>query len=241
MAGYYPKFIQDFSRIATPLTKLTKKSVKFDWCEAQVEAFQILKEKLCSAPVLSLPNGSEGFVVYSDASKLGLGCVLMQNGKVIAYASRQLKEHERNYPTHDMELAAVVFALKIWRHYLYGVKCQIFTDHKSLKYLFDQKDLNMRQRRWIELINDYDCEILYHPGKANVVADALSRKERLETSKVVMYRVEATADILDEIKEMQTEALKADQLKSERMKRLTSTLEEDVRGIKRVKGPNMGS
>ncbi|KAL4020622.1 hypothetical protein IC575_019403 [Cucumis melo] len=116
------------------------------------------------------------FVIYSDASKKGLSCVLMQQGKVVAYASRQLKSHEQNYPTHDLELAAVVFALKIWRHYLYGEKIQIFTDHKSLKYFFTQKELNMRQRRWLELVKDYDCEILYHPGKANVVADALSRK-----------------------------------------------------------------
>jgi len=107
-----------------------------------------------------------------------LGCVLMQNDKVIAYASRQLKNHKLNYPTHDLELAAVVFALKIWRHYLYGEKCEIYTDHKSLKYLFTQKELNLRQRRWLELIKDYDCVINYHPGKANVVADALSRKSR---------------------------------------------------------------
>ena len=100
----------------------------------------------------------------------------MQNDKVIAYASRQLKKHEQNYPTHDLELAAVVFALRIWRHYLYGVPCRIFTDHKSLQYLFTQKELNMRQRRWIELIKDYECTIEYHPGKANVVADALSRR-----------------------------------------------------------------
>ena len=99
---------------------------------------------------------------------------------MIAYASRQLKEYEIRYPTHDLELAAIVFALKIWRHYLYGEKCEIFTDHKSLKYIFTQKELNMRQRRWLELIKDYDCEILYHPGKANVVADALSKKERLK-------------------------------------------------------------
>ncbi|PON37319.1 Ribonuclease H-like domain containing protein, partial [Parasponia andersonii] len=117
-----------------------------------------------------------GFVAYSDASKNGLGCVLMQNGKVIAYASGQLKEYEKKYPTHDLELAAVVFALKIWRHYLYREKCEIYTDHKSLKYFFTQKELNMRQRRWLELVKDYDCEIYYHTGKANVVADALSRK-----------------------------------------------------------------
>jgi hypothetical protein len=119
-------------------------------------------------------------VVYSDASKKGLGCVLMQNDNVIAYASRQLKPYEQNYPTHDLELAAVVFALKIWRHCLYGERCEIYTDQKSLKYLFTQKELNIRQRRWLELIKDYDCEINYHPGKANVVVDALSRKSTVE-------------------------------------------------------------
>ena len=114
--------------------------------------------------------------MYSDVSRIGLGCVLMQDGKVVAYASRQLKPHEQNYPTHDLELAVVVFALKIWRHYLYGEKCRIFTDHKSLKYLLIQKDLNLRQRRWLDLFKDCDCIIDYHPEKANVVADALSRK-----------------------------------------------------------------
>ena len=114
--------------------------------------------------------------MYFDASRQGLGCVLMQNDKVIAYASRKLKKHEQNYPTHDLELASVVFSLRIWRHYLYGVPCRIFTDHKSLQYLFTQKELNIRQRRWIELIKDYECTIEYHPGKADVVADALSRR-----------------------------------------------------------------
>ena len=115
-------------------------------------------------------------MVYYDASKLGLGGVLMQNDKVVAYASRQLRIHEKNYPTHDLELAAVVFVLKIWRHYLYGARFEVFSDHKSLKYLFDQKELNMRQRRWLEFLKDYDFSLNYHPGKANVVADALSRK-----------------------------------------------------------------
>ncbi|TYK21928.1 ty3-gypsy retrotransposon protein [Cucumis melo var. makuwa] len=135
-----------------------------------------LTQRLVTAPVLTVPDGSGSFVIYSDASKKGLGCVLMQQSKVVAYASRQFKSHEQNYPTHDLELAAVVFALKICRHYLYGEKIQIFTDHKSLKYFFTQKELNMRQRRWLELVKDYDCEILYQSGKANVVADALSRK-----------------------------------------------------------------
>ncbi|GJQ92005.1 putative reverse transcriptase domain-containing protein [Tanacetum coccineum] len=141
-------------------------------------AFQLLKQKLCSAPILALPEGSENFVVYCDASHKGLGAVLMQREKVIAYVSRQLKVHEKNYTTHDLELGALVFALKMWRHYLYGTKCVVFTDHKSLQHILDQKELNMRQRRWLELLSDYDCEIRYHPGKANVVADALSRKER---------------------------------------------------------------
>ena len=180
LAGYYRRFVQDFSKIATPLTRLTRKTEKFEWTTKCEESFQELKRRLITAPVLTLPDASGEFVIYSDASHKGLGCVLMQHGKVIAYASRQLKEYELRYPTHDLELAAIVFALKIWRHYLYGEKCEIYTDHKSLKYIFTQKELNMRQRRWLELIKDYDCTINYHPGKANVVADALSRKEKLK-------------------------------------------------------------
>ncbi|KAA0042391.1 ty3-gypsy retrotransposon protein [Cucumis melo var. makuwa] len=176
LVGYYRRFVEDFSRIASPLTQLTRKGTPFVWSPACEGSFQELKQKLVAAPVLTVSDGSGSFVIYSDASKKGLGCVLMQQGKVVAYASRQLKSHEQNYPTHDLELAAVVFALKIWRHYLYGEKIQIFTDRKSLKYFFTQKELNMKQRRWLELVKDYNCEILYHPGKANVVADALSRK-----------------------------------------------------------------
>ncbi|TYK21801.1 pol protein [Cucumis melo var. makuwa] len=176
LAGYYRRFVEDFSRIASPLTQLTRKGTPFVWSPACESSFQELKQKLVSAPVLTVPDGSESFVIYSDASKKGLGCVLMQQGRVVAYASRQLKSHEQNYPTHELELAAVVFALKIWRHYLCGEKIQIFTDHKSLKYFFTQKKLNMRQRRWLELVKDYDCEILYHTGNANVVAVALSKK-----------------------------------------------------------------
>ncbi|GJS23593.1 putative reverse transcriptase domain-containing protein [Tanacetum coccineum] len=139
-------------------------------------AFQLLKKKLYSAPILALPKGSEDFISYCDASKKGLGAVLIQREKVIAYASRQLKIHEKNYRTHDLELGAVVFALKIWRHYLYGTKCTVFTDHKSIQHILNQKELNMRQHRWMELLSDYDCEIHYHSGKANVVADALTQK-----------------------------------------------------------------
>ena len=176
LAGYYRKFVEGFSKLAAPLTKLTRKEEKFVWSEACQQSFDELKRKLTSAPVLTLPSGHDGYTVYCDASRQGLGCVLMQHENVIAYASRQLKKHEQNYPTHNLELAAIVFALRIWRHYIYGVPCRIFTDHKSLKYLFTQKELNMRQMRWVELIKDYECTIEYHPGKANVVADALSRK-----------------------------------------------------------------
>ncbi|GJZ06003.1 putative reverse transcriptase domain-containing protein [Tanacetum coccineum] len=147
LAGYYRRFIENFSKIAKSLTILTQKCKTFDWGEEQENAFQTLKDKLCNAPVLALPDGPEDFVVYCDASGLGLGCVLMQRGKVIAYASRQLKIHEKNYTTHDLELGAVVFALKIWRHYLYGTKSVIYTDHKSLQHIFSQKELNMRQKR----------------------------------------------------------------------------------------------
>ncbi|KAA0041109.1 hypothetical protein E6C27_scaffold128G00120 [Cucumis melo var. makuwa] len=157
-------------------------NVKFEWSDKCEQSFQELKKRLITAPILALPVTGKDYVIYCDASRLGLGCVLMQDGNVIAYASRQLKEHECNYPTHDLELAAVVLALKIWRHYLFGEKCHIFTDHKSLKYIFYQKELNLRQRRWLELIKDYDCTIEYHPGKANVVANALSRKSRLPKS-----------------------------------------------------------
>ncbi|GKD07044.1 putative reverse transcriptase domain-containing protein, partial [Tanacetum coccineum] len=133
--------------------------------------------KLCEAPILALPEGNDNFVVYCDASHQGLAAVLVQREKVIAYASRQLKPNEENYTTYDLELGVVVFALKIWRHYLYGTKCTVFTDHKSLQHILDQKELNTRQHRWLELLADYDYEIRYHPGKANVIEDALSQKE----------------------------------------------------------------
>ncbi|GKF06668.1 retrovirus-related pol polyprotein from transposon 17.6, partial [Tanacetum coccineum] len=178
LAGYYQRFIEGFSKIAKPMTKLTQKKIQLIWGNKQEAAFQLLKQKLCSAPILALPEGSEDFIAYCDASKKGLGAVLMQREKVITYASLKLKIHEKNYTTHDLEVGAVVFALKIWRHYLYGTKCTVFTDHKSLQHILNQKELNMRQHRWLELLSDYDCEIRYHPGKANVVADALSRKER---------------------------------------------------------------
>ncbi|GJY45039.1 putative nucleotidyltransferase, ribonuclease H [Tanacetum coccineum] len=154
LAGYYRRFIKDFSKIAKSLTELTQKNKKYIWGEDQETAFQLLKQKLCEAPILALPEGNDDFVVYCDASHQGLGAVLMQREKVIAYASRQLKPNEENYTTYDLKLGAV--------------------------HILDQKELNMRQRRWLELLADYDCEIRYHPGKANVVADALSQKERIK-------------------------------------------------------------
>jgi len=178
LAGYYRRFIEGFSSLSGPLTTLTKKNTPFVWSDKCEASFQELKRRLVTAPVLTLPMESVGYVVYTDASKKGLGCVLMQHGRVVAYASRQLKEHEKNYPTHDLELVAIVYALKIWRHYLYGEECEIHTDHQSLKYIFTQRDLNMRQRRWLEVLKDYDSKMFYHPAKANVVADALSRKSR---------------------------------------------------------------
>ncbi|GKD26747.1 putative reverse transcriptase domain-containing protein [Tanacetum coccineum] len=158
--------------------------MKFDCGEKEEAAFQLIKQKLCIAPILALPKGSENFIVYYDASHKGLGAVLMQNNKIIAYASRKLKIHEKNYTTHDLEPGAMVFALKMWRQYLYRTRCTVFTDHKSLQHILDKKELNIRQWCWLELLSDYDCDIRYHSVKANVVADALSRKERVKPLRV---------------------------------------------------------
>jgi hypothetical protein len=156
------------------MTELLKKGEKFEWGQKYEDAFDTLRQHLTTAPVLAQPDNNKPFDVYCDASGTGLGCVLLQDNRVIAYASRALRPHEQNYPTHGLELAVVVHALKMWRHYLMGTHFNIYTDHKSLKYIFTQADLNMRQRRWLELIKDYNLEVQYHLGKANVVADALS-------------------------------------------------------------------
>ncbi|GJR75429.1 putative reverse transcriptase domain-containing protein [Tanacetum coccineum] len=190
LAGYYRRLIKEFSKIAKSMTKLTQKGVNKD------------------------------FVVYCDASLKGLGDVLMQREKVISYASRQLKIHKKNYTTHDLELGSVVFSLKLWRHYLYGTKCTLFTDHKSLQHILNQKELNMRQRRWLELLSDYDCEIYYHLGKANVVADALSRKERSKPLRVRALVMTIGLDLPKQILNAQTEARKPENIKN-----------EDVRGM----------
>nr|GEW81550.1 hypothetical protein [Tanacetum cinerariifolium] len=178
--GYYRRFIENFSMIAKSLTILTQKCKTFDWGEEQELVFQTLKDKLCNCLVLALLEGLEDFVVYCDASGIGLSCVLMQRGKMIAYASRQLKIHEKNYTTHDLELGAVMFALKIWIHYLYRTK---------------------------SLFSDYDCEIRYHPGKANVVADALSRKERIKSKRVRAMNMILQSSIKDKILAAQKETM----------------------------------
>jgi hypothetical protein len=203
LAGYYRRFIPNFSRIAKPITELLKKEAKFVWGQKCEDAFHALRQHLTTAPVLAQPDSSKPFDVYCYASGTGLGCVLMQDNRVIVYASRALRPHEQNYPTHDLELADVVHALKMWRHYLMGAHYNIFTDHKSLKYIFTQANLNMRQRRWLELIKDYDLEVHYHLGKANVVADALSRK--LQCNYV---RMDSHIDTLcDELSKMKIEVI----------------------------------
>ena len=176
LTGYYKRFIEDFSRLATPMMRLTLKEVKFEWKDSCEKAFQDLKRRLTSAPILIALERGQRYIVYCDVSKDGLGCVLMQSERVVAYGSRQLNNHEHSYPTHDMELAGIDFALKVWHHYLYSEQFKVFSDHKSLKYIFTQRDLNMRQCRWMEYLEDYDFTLHYHPGKANVVADALNRK-----------------------------------------------------------------
>jgi hypothetical protein len=177
LVGYYRRFIKDFSKIAKPMMKLLENNQAFEWTNESQASFEELRKRLISASVLVLPDLTKKFDIYCDASHQGLGCVLMQEGQVVCYASRQLRKHEENYLTHDLEPATVVHALKIWRHYFIGHRCEIYGDQKSLKYIFTQNDLNLRQRRWLELIKDYDLGINYHPGKANVVADALSRKK----------------------------------------------------------------
>jgi hypothetical protein len=179
LAGYYRRFIERFSNISKPMIDLLEKGKTFEWTPRHEAIFQELKKRLTTAPVLTMLDMEKPFSIYCDASGQGLGCVLMQDGHVVAYASRQLRKHEEKYPTHDLELAAMVHALKIWRHYITSKRCEVYSDHKSLKYIFTQPDLNLRQRRWLELIKDYDLGINYHLSKANVVTDTLSRRSHL--------------------------------------------------------------
>jgi hypothetical protein len=152
LAGYYQRFIEGFSKMSKPMTELLEKDKKFEWMSACEASFQELKMRLTTAPILVMPDMEKPFSIYCDASGQGLGCVLMQDGHMLAYASRQLRKHEVHYPTDDLELAVVVHALKIWRHYLMGKRCELYMDHKNLKYIFTQENLNLRQRRWLELI-----------------------------------------------------------------------------------------
>ncbi|GJU10183.1 putative reverse transcriptase domain-containing protein [Tanacetum coccineum] len=191
---------------------------------SKIEAVKNWKSPTTPSEIRSF-FGVKDFIVYCDASNQGLGCVLMQRGKVIAYASRQLKIHEKNYTTHDLELGAVVFALKTWRHYLYGTKSVIYTDHKSLQHIFDQKELNMHQRRWIELFSDYECEIRYHPGRANVVADALSRKERVKPRRVRAMAMTIQPGVRGMILAAQSEAFKQENVLAERLHGLDQQME----------------
>nr|GFA74858.1 putative reverse transcriptase domain-containing protein [Tanacetum cinerariifolium] len=191
-------------------------------------------------PILALQEGNDDFVIYCDASIHGLGVVLMQREKVIAYASRQLKPHKENYTTHDLELGAVVFALKIWRHYLYGTKCIVFTDHKSLQHVLNQKELNMRQRRWLELLADYDYEIRYHPGKANVVPDALSRRRIIKSHRVKPLCVRSLimtihSSLPSQILETQTEALKEENVQAKNLRGMDKAFEIRADGTRCIK------
>ncbi|GJV43546.1 putative reverse transcriptase domain-containing protein [Tanacetum coccineum] len=205
LPGYYWRFIKDFSKIAKSLTELTQKNKKYIWGENQESAFQLLKQKLYEDLILALPEGNDDFVVYCDASHKGLGAVLMQREKVIAYASQQLKPHEENYTTHDLELGAVV-----------------------LQHILDQKELNMRQRLWLELLIDYDCEIHYHPGKPNVVADALSQKERIKPLRVRALVVTLHPKLPSQILEAQTKAIKEENIKAENIRGMDKAFEYSI-------------
>jgi hypothetical protein len=219
LAGYYRRFIPNFSKIVKPITKLLKKGNKYVWSGTCDKAFKNPKQLLTTLPVLAQPNTDKPFDVYCDAFGTALGGVLMQEGRVISCSSRQLRRHEEHYPTHDLELMTVVMALQTWHHYLHGNVVHIDTDHKSLKYIFTQPDMNMSQRRWLEPIMDYELEVHYHSAKANVVADALSRKAhfnylpvvhltREESSKRVLpdlslFNITLTPTLRDEIKAAQ--------------------------------------
>ncbi|GJV22143.1 putative reverse transcriptase domain-containing protein [Tanacetum coccineum] len=212
LAGYYQRFIEGFLKIVKSLTELTQKNKKYIWGKDQESAFQLLKQKLCEDPILALPEGNDDFVIYCDASHQGLGAVLMQREKVIAYASRQLKPHEENYTTHDLELGAVV-----------------------LQHILDQKELNIRQRRWLELLTDYDCEIRYHHGKANVVADALSQKEQIKPLRVRALVMTLHQKLPSQILEAQTKAIKEENIKAENLREMDKAFEVRPDGTRCIK------
>jgi hypothetical protein len=179
LAGYYRRFVEGFSKKVKPIITFQRKGVRHEWKEECDSAFNKLMRLLTSAPILRVPDMEKNFTFYMDALKKGLGAMLMQDGGVIAYASRKLKKHEEIYTIHDLELAAVMLALKLWRHYLVGRKFELKMDHQSLKHLFTQRDLNARKRRWSEFMSEYNFGISYIKGKENVVADALRRRPRV--------------------------------------------------------------
>jgi hypothetical protein len=198
LVGYYKRFIARFSKIAHPITSLQRKEKKFQWTEECESSFQRLKQLLTSAPILKIADPNMYFVVCTDACKEGLGGVLSQEGFVICYESRKLKEHERNYATHDLELATIMHALRKWRHYLMGRRFELRTDHNSLKYLFDQLTLNARKARWLEFLCEYDFDIKHIKGKENKVADAINRKvHELHAIAISMYKTEIKDRILE--------------------------------------------
>jgi hypothetical protein len=257
-AGYYRMFIKGFSKISKLMTELLKKDKKFEWMSACEASFQELKKRLTTTPILVIPNMEKLFSIYCDACGQGLGCVLMQDGHVVAYASRQLRKHEEHYPTHDLELGVVVHTLKIWRHYLMGKRCELYMDHKSLKYIFTQSNLNLRQRRCLELIKDYDHGVNYHHGKANVVADALSQRSHVSQlvvdsmpfelceefdklnlriiSNTEATEVEVGSSLLLEIRRGQLEDEKVQEIKRNIKKEKSSGFSEDDEGVLWYKG-----
>jgi hypothetical protein len=198
LPGYYIIFIEGFSKISHPITSLQIKGVKFQWTLDCEKSFQHLKQLLTSAPILRIVDPNEDFIVCTDACNEGLGGFLSQNGFVICYESRKLKEHERNYATHDLELAAIVHALRKWRHYLMGKRFELRTEHNGLKYLFDQPNLNAMQSRWLEFLREYDFDIKHIKGKENKVVDALNRRvHELHATAISMYQNDIKRKIME--------------------------------------------
>jgi hypothetical protein len=224
LVGYYKRFIVGFSRITHPITSSQRKGKKFQWTTECEMSFQQLKQLLTNAPILQIVDPNEDFVVCTDACKEGLGGVLNQNGFVVCYESRKLKEHERLYATHDLELAAIVHALKKWRHYLMGKRFEVRTYINGMKYLFDQPTINAKQSRWLEFLCEYDFDIKHMKGKENKVDDALNRSvHELHATTISMYR--------SDLKDIFVEAAKSDFQYMELITKLQHKVEDYELGI----------